>query len=94
MRSEWCYCPGERVLTFDVAAARVPCVGEMRRDCLKVRVRPDARWELFYDDIEGFTYQAGYEYSIRVARRAVADPPADGSSFAYRLVALLRKTRV
>ena len=62
-------------------------------DCLQVRERPDAPWHLFYDVIEGFTYEPGYQYALRVAVRVVPNPPADGSSVAYRLLAILTKVR-
>ena len=82
---------GEQVLTFDVAAARVPCVAVGPRECLYVRVRPDPSWQLFYDPIEGFAHEPGYEYVLLVARRTVPDPPADGSSAAYRLLGVVSK---
>jgi hypothetical protein len=84
----------ERVLTLEVAAARVPCVGLGPRECLQVRERADAPWQLFYDSIEGFAYEPGYLYVLRVSRRPVPNPPADGSSLAYRLIVLVSKTAV
>ena len=83
--------PGEDILTLDVAASRVPCQGMVPQECLQVREHPDTTWTFFYDPIEGFDYEVGFEYTIRVARRAVPNPPADGSSFAYRFLSLLRK---
>jgi hypothetical protein len=84
--------PAERVFTLQVAPARVPCVGEGTHECLQVRERADAPWQLFYDPIEGFVHEPGYQYLLRVARRPVANPPADGSSAAYRLLAVLSRT--
>ena len=86
--------PQERLLTLEVAPARVPCVGALPTECLQVRERAGAPWTLFYAPVEGFAYEPGFRYALRVARRAVPDPPADGASFAYRLVAVLTKTRV
>jgi len=83
--------PGEGILTIDVAASRVPCQGAFPQECFQVRQQPNTTWTLFYDSIEGFDYEVGFEYTIRVGRRAVPNPPADGSSFAYRLLSLLRK---
>jgi hypothetical protein len=84
--------PAERVVTLEVGPVRVPCVGEGPRECLQVRERADAAWQLFYDPIVGFEHETGYRYVLRVGRRAVANPPADGSSVAYRLLAVLSKT--
>jgi hypothetical protein len=84
--------PGERELVLEVAASRAPCVAVGPRECLQVRERADAPWQLFYGDIEGFTYEPGWWYVLRVARRSVPNPPADGSSVAYRLVRVVAKT--
>ncbi len=84
--------PSERVFDLEVAEQRVPCVGVGPRECLQVRERDDAPWELFYADIAGFTYEPGFRYVLRVARRAVPNPPADGSSLAYRLVDVVSRT--
>lgn len=76
---------------MDVAPARVACVGVGPQECLRVRQHPNAAWTLLYDGIEGFTFEAGFEYTLRVAIRSVNNPPADGSSLAYRLLTVLRK---
>jgi hypothetical protein len=83
--------PKEDVLVLEVAPTRVPCFGPFPRDCLQVRERPDAQWQRFYQEIEGFTHEPGYQYTLRVAVRAVPNPPADGSSVAYRLLAILSR---
>ena len=72
--------PRAERLTFDVGPARVPCTGEARTRCLLVRVLPDTTWRFFYDAIVGFTFEEGYRWRIEVERRAVPNPPADGSS--------------
>ena len=83
--------PDERVITMDVAAQRVPCMGIVPQECLSVRQEQDTAWTLFYDPIDGFQFESGFEYTIRVAVRTVSNPPADGSSLAYRLLEILRK---
>lgn len=83
----------ERVVTLDVAAQRVACIGgeEGARECLRVREHPDTGWTLLFDEIEGFVFEPGFEYTIRVSIRRIPNPPADGSSLAYRLLEVLRK---
>jgi hypothetical protein len=76
---------GGDVVTLEVAESRVPCVGVGPRDCLLVR-SPGGEYGMFYSAIEGFAYEPGYRYRLRVSQRAVRNPPADGSSIAYRLV--------
>ena len=83
--------PKERVVVMDIAPQRVPCVGVAPMQCLSVRQHPDTAWTLLYDGIEGFSFEPGYQYTIRVAVRTVHNPPADASSLAYRLLALINK---
>jgi hypothetical protein len=83
--------PDEQVITMDVAAQRVPCMGLVPQECFSVRQEPDSVWTLFYEPIEGFEFEPGFEFTIRVAVRTVRNPPADGSSLAYRLLEILRK---
>lgn len=83
--------PDPDVITMEVGPNRVPCVGEGQRECLLVRDPGDAEWGYFYGEIEGFTFEPGYQYVLRVARREIASPPADGSSVEYMLVRVVSK---
>ncbi len=83
------------VSTYHAYAARL-----VRDHALRLGREPGARlvtpataWQLFYDPIDGFAYEPGYEYVLRVAERNVPNPPADGSSVAYRLVRIVSKVR-
>jgi hypothetical protein len=80
-----------KLVTLEVAPARVPCVGVGPRECLQVRSAGDAPWQLFYDHIEGFAFEPGYRYVLRVETHRVANPPADGSSRAYRLLSIVSR---
>lgn len=74
----------ERLL---VAPETVPCdAGAGPQDCLKVRRGPDADWELFYDDIAGFTFEPGHTYELLVEITDVASPAADAGALHYTLV--------
>ncbi len=83
--------PSEEALTLEVAAETQPCIGEMRQRCLQVRAPGDESWRLFYEPIMGFEHVEGVRYLLEVARRPVEDPPADGSSFTYRLVRVIER---
>ena len=50
-------------------------------------------WNLFYSQIEGFSYEPGYEYVLQVRKEKIDNPPADGSSIRYRLVKVVSKTQ-
>jgi hypothetical protein len=75
----------EDVLELEVYEARVACMGEGPRQCLLVRPAGEAEVGLWYDDIDGFTWEPGYRYRLQVRVKRIANPPADGSSRAYTL---------
>lgn len=74
----------EESLVLEVSEARVPCMGMVPRECLLVR-SATGEPQLFYDHIQGFTFEEGYRYTLEVSRRTVPDPPLDGSSYTYHL---------
>lgn len=49
------------------------------------------KWvQLAFGAIEGFTYERGHEYELRVKRTVLANPPQDGSDRTYALVRVLQ----
>lgn len=76
-------------LVLEVAETRVACVGEGVRDCLVVRFGSSGESQLFYDEISGFEHTPGIRYQLLVERTEIENPPADGSSHAYRLERIL-----
>ena len=82
----------ERVLY--VGPAQVDCVGLGPQKCLQIRESPRNEWQLLYQGIIGFSYEAGYEYKLLVKRRRIENPPQDASSIELRLVRVLEKKPV
>ena len=81
-------------VTFRVNSYRTPCAGVAPMDCLQIQKEGSDSWELFYSEIEGFQYEPGYLYRIRV-REEPLDPalvPADASSIKYTLVSIEEKS--
>ncbi|WP_306352157.1 DUF4377 domain-containing protein [Flavobacterium sp. '19STA2R22 D10 B1'] len=76
-----------------VASKRVDCQGVAKQKCMLTKSVGGTKWELFYDSIEGFTYEEGYEYHLEVLRTAVENPPADASAFHYKLVNVIAKEK-
>ncbi|MEJ2315995.1 MAG: DUF4377 domain-containing protein [Gammaproteobacteria bacterium] len=82
--------------TLWVNSFTVECEGVAPMTCLQVQEgdSPEpGKWENFYSNIEGFTYEAGYLYRLRIRKETLEDVPADASSIRYVLVQLLEKTR-
>ncbi|MEJ7735605.1 MAG: DUF4377 domain-containing protein [Polyangiaceae bacterium] len=80
--------------TLFVAEALVDCQGEGPMKCMRVRAADDQPWSLHYDRIEGFTYEPGFVYELRVERRDVAKPAADAPSSRLRLLEVVSKRKV
>ena len=71
----------------------VACEGVSTQKCMQYQVKGEDSWQLFYDEIEGFTYEEGYAYELEVAIEKVTNPPADGSSLKYSLKNIIKKER-
>ena len=65
------------------------CYGVGEQTCMVV----DGR--LFYDGIDGFTFEAGYSFRLRIGKYDPwngEEPPQDAGRYAYRLLEQLEKT--
>ena len=69
------------------------CVGEGIFQCLLVKERPEDPWGLLYGGIIGFTYEAGYAYTLLVEKRKIDNPPADGFSTKLILIEIIHKEK-
>ena len=77
--------------TIYVGPTLVDCEGEGPQKCLQVKENPEDEYSLFYDPIEGFDYEQGYQYELRVGVDPVPDPPAGASSLRYTLIEVVSK---
>ncbi|WP_415327687.1 DUF4377 domain-containing protein [Chryseobacterium sp. MMS23-Vi53] len=79
--------------TFIVGSQTADCTGVAPMKCLQIKENASGNWTNFYSNIEGFTYEPGYEYVLKVKTEKIANPPADGSSIKYTLVKQVSKTK-
>lgn len=81
----------EKVLWIN--SAKLPCSGVGPMSCLQIQEGDEiqeGKWQNFYSNIEGFDYQPGNIYQIKVSIFKLPDPiPADASSLGYRLVEVI-----
>lgn len=77
-----------------IADAKVDCVGVAPQKCLQIKEIGKTDWTYLYDQIEGFDYEEGFFYKIKVDVIEVENPPADGSSLKYKLIEILDKSKV
>ncbi|MGB3713334.1 MAG: DUF4377 domain-containing protein, partial [Candidatus Promineifilaceae bacterium] len=80
------------ISTLIVGPEQVECEGEGPQLCYQVKSDPDAGWQFFYSEIEGFQFEPGYEYELLVAEIPVQNPPAGASSIQYLLLKEVSKT--
>jgi len=81
-------------VTWEVAPEKAVCFGLFETTCLQVREPGASTYESFYGSIEGFDYEPGFQYLIRVGWHKVDPVPIDGPSRRYELIDLLRKEPV
>ncbi|OIQ36932.1 MAG: hypothetical protein BM563_09755 [Bacteroidetes bacterium MedPE-SWsnd-G1] len=80
-----------------VNSAKVQCTGVGKMTCLQIQKNVELDltkdWEFFYSNIEGFEFQPGYFYKLKVKTEKIENPPADDSSIKYTLVKVLEKKK-
>ena len=79
--------------TIYVGPSQVDCVGVAPQKCLLFKEKPGDDWSMYYDQIQGFDYEPGYEYELRIVEEEIENPPADASSIRWTLVEVVSKTR-
>lgn len=80
--------------TIYVGPELVDCTGVAPQKCILVKEDPDGEYTLFYDQIEGFNFEEGYEYELVIREEQVENPPADASSIKWSLIEEVSKTPV
>lgn len=86
--------PNSQEKSIYVGPLLVDCVGEGPQKCMLVKENLDDDYDMFYDQIEGFEYEEGYEYKLLVREEPVENPPAGGSSLKWSLVQVESKQAV
>lgn len=79
--------------TFYINSLAKGCTGVAPMTCLQYKNEPSEDWKLLYQPIEGFTFEEGNLYTLKVKTKKVKNPPADGSSVRYILKKVVSKQR-
>lgn len=82
----------DQIQTIYIDSYLVSCQVVAEQECMLVKPRPYSEWEFFYSEIEGFEFEAGYSYKVRLLVTQIDDPPADASSKKYKLLEIVEKT--
>ena len=67
------------------------CIGEAPQECMVVRLDDEDDLSFFYDSIDGFTFEEGFEYTLLVNITELENVPADASSLSYELIEVLQQ---
>lgn len=76
-----------------VADQKADCTGVAATNCLQVKRLNEEKFALFYQNIENFTFIAGYFYVLDVRVDTLKNMPADGSKYKYRLNRILARVK-
>ncbi len=79
--------------TFIIASQTADCTGVAPMKCLQVKEKESDNWGNLYSNIEGFTYEPGFEYVLKVRTEKIPNPPMDGSSIKYTLLKQVSKIK-
>lgn len=70
----------------------------LQTECLRVQEFEDGEWKewkhLGMNEIEGFDYKKGHAYELKVRKTCLANPPADGSMYRYKLLEIISDKEV
>ncbi len=81
----------EELKTLWVAHRQVDCVGVTPQKCYLIKETQYEDWRFWYGDIEGFDYEEGYAYEIRVLEHRIDDPAADAPAIELELIEVVLK---
>ena len=55
--------------TVYISPKTLDCVGVSPRKCLQIKENLEDKWTLFYESIQGFNYEPGYLYQLRISQK-------------------------
>ncbi len=55
--------------TVYISPKTVDCIGVVTQQCLQIKENLEDNWTLFYGKIEGFNYEPGYFYQLKIAQK-------------------------
>lgn len=77
-----------------IGAKTVDCSGDGKYKCMMVKDAPEKNWEFFYDSIEGFRHEQGFEYQILIEIVNLPQESKDGAFVKYILRRVISKIPV
>ncbi len=84
----------ENADTYEINFHQVICYGVGAQWCMQIKTKNEKVWTFHYDQIEGFKYDWGYNYTISIDKIKVENPPQDASSEKWVLKSVIKKVKV
>ena len=79
--------------TLIIGPYKVDCVGAFEQECYLEFNEESQRWEFFYENIQGFDFEPGYIYTLKVRLEDRGTDIQDVGRYAYHLVEVLSKEK-
>lgn len=81
----------EHIETLIIGPYKVDCVGAFEQECYLEFNEERQRWEFFYEGIQGFDFEPGYIYTLKVRLEDRGTEIQDVGRYAYHLVEIISK---
>ena len=70
---------------------KTACVGAFEQECYLEFNEESQRWEFFYDGIQGFNFEQGFIWTLKVSLHEYNGDIQDVGLYEYRLIEVLNK---
>ena len=84
----------ERTEVITIGPYTQTCQGFIEQECFLIYNEEVQKWELFYESIEGFDFEVGFIYTLKVRLVDRGTEIQDVGRYAYHLVEVLSKEEV
>lgn len=84
-------CSGDKSEIIFVSGRLADCTGVAPQKCLQIKFNEDDNWMHFYNNIDGFTHKEGTDFTLKVKREDIINPPADAASYKYILIEIVEE---
>jgi len=85
----------QETIKMQVKESKVHCTGVGPMEYLQVKTGKEKEWTYFYENIEGFDFESGYRYKLKVEKsKREGNLPADASAYTYKLKKVVSKKKV
>lgn len=85
-------CSSDKTETIFVSGKLADCTGVAPQKCLQIKFNQDDDWMYFYNSIDGFTHKEGTDFTLKVKREDIKNPPADAATFKFVLIEIIEES--